>query len=223
MEIKFSDRIKECAPGVRVLAYEVEVKNDPTSDSLWEAVKMEAEKIRAQYAIDEIKNRPAILATRNAYKALGKDPNRYRPSAEALCRRVVNCKELYRLTTLVDFINLLSMETGHSIGGFDADKIEGDTLLLDAGTKDDVYHGIGRGILNIENLPVYRDKVGGIGTPTSDEERTKLTEETSRLLMLINVYDETENLEELERKTTDLLQTLCSPSSIKCTPYHCNR
>lgn len=223
MEIKFSDRIKECAPGVRVLAYEVEVQNAPTSDSLWEAVEKEAEKIRAQYAIDEIKYRPAILATRNAYKALGKDPNRYRPSAEALCRRVVNGKELYRLTTLVDFINLLSMETGHSIGGFDADKIEGDTLLLDAGTKDDIYHGIGRGILNIENLPVYRDKAGGIGTPTSDEERTKLTEETSHLLMLINVYDETENLEELEKKTTELLTTLCSPSSICCTPYHCQK
>lgn len=222
MEIKFSDRIKECAPGVRVLAYEVEVPNTPTSDELWKAVEEEAEKIRAQYAIDEIKNRPAILATRNAYKALGKDPNRYRPSAEALCRRVVNGKELYRLTTLVDFINLLSMETGHSIGGFDADKIEGNALLLDAGKKDDVYHGIGRGILNIENLPVYRDAVGGIGTPTSDEERTKLTEETSHLLMLINVYDETENLEELERKTTDLLTTLCSPVSIKCTPYHCS-
>jgi DNA/RNA-binding domain of Phe-tRNA-synthetase-like protein len=62
-------------------------------------------------------------------------------------------------------------------------------LSLGIGQKDEPYEGIGRGVLNIEGLPVYRDQVGGIGTPTSDHERTKITLDTTHLLVLINGYD----------------------------------
>ena len=37
---------------------------------------------------------PAILSTRSGYKALGKDPARYRGSAEALLRRIIAGKGL---------------------------------------------------------------------------------------------------------------------------------
>lgn len=203
-EIAFSDRIRAAAPGLRVLAVEANVSNPPTPDSLWKEIESEAGRIKENYELGMISRRPAIAATRRAYKALGKEPNRYRPSAEALCRRIVNGKGLYRLTLFVDLINLISMRTGHSIGGFDADKIEGCTLMLDAGTAEDLFHGIGRGPLNIENLPVYRDDLGGIGTPTSDEERTKLTEQTSRLLMLVNVYDTDTDMVALEDEIRNL-------------------
>ena len=76
-----------------------------------------------------------------------------------------------------------------SIGGFDAGKIVGDTLVLGIGREGEAYEGIGRGPLNIAGLPVYRDNQGGIGTPTSDHERTKLTLSTTHLLALVNGYD----------------------------------
>ncbi len=212
--IKFSEKIRNAAPGLRVLAIEAAVENPPTPDSLWLDIEKENETIRNNCPLESVNKRPAIAATRAAYKKLGKEPNRYRPSAEALCRRAVNGKGLYRLTTLIDFINLLSMKTGHSIGGFDADKIVGEVLTLDSGHHEEEFHAIGRGLLNIENLPVYRDAIGGIGTPTSDEERTKLTPETSNLLMLINVYDNTEDIEALRKLTLDLFQTHCNPRSI---------
>ena len=128
------------------------------------------------------------MATRNLYKALGKDPNRYRVSSEALCRRVVKGMDLYRIDTLVDLINLVSMVSGYAIGGFDADKIVGDNVTLGVGEQDEKFEGIGRGLLNIEGLPVYRDAIGGIGTPTSDEERTKITLATTHLQMQINAF-----------------------------------
>ena len=81
------------------------------------------------------------------------------------------------------------MKFGYSIGGFDADKFVGDTLTLGVGRKDEPYEGIGRGILNIEGMPVYRDAEGGVGTPTSDHERTKIELGTTHLLTLINGYD----------------------------------
>lgn len=202
----FSDKIKMAAPRLRVIMIEAEVDNPPTSDSLWEEIEKLCGEISHRYELPQINKRPAIAATREAYKALGKDPNRYRPSSEALMRRVVQGKGLYRLTTLIDIVNLISVASGYSIGGFDEEKIQGDTLILDAGRHDDIYNGIGRGLLNIEGLPVYRDAAGGIGTPTSDEERTKLTSETKHLLMLVNIYGEEMPAEEVIDLTKDVLQ-----------------
>jgi DNA/RNA-binding domain of Phe-tRNA-synthetase-like protein len=102
---------------------------------------------------------------------------------------VVQGKELYQIDTLVDLINLASMKYGYSIGGFDADKFVGDTLTLGVGEAGEPYEGIGRGMLNIEGLPVYRDQKGGVGTPTSDNERTKIDITTTHVLILVNGYD----------------------------------
>lgn len=84
-------------------------------------------------------------ATREAYKRCGKDPGRYRPSAEALRRRLMRGIPLYQIDTLVDLINLVSLRTGHSIGGFDADKIQGNRLELGIGKAEEPFEGIGRG------------------------------------------------------------------------------
>lgn len=89
---------------------------------------------------------------RQAYKRLGKDPNRYRPSSEALRRRILRELPLYKVDTLVDLINLVSIRSGYSIGGFDADKIAGGSLVLGVGREGEIYHGIGRGELNIAGL-----------------------------------------------------------------------
>ncbi|MDE5919401.1 MAG: hypothetical protein K2H05_07820, partial [Duncaniella sp.] len=161
-----------------------------------------------------VNKRPAIRATREAYKAFGKEPNRYRPSAEALSRRVVKGMGLYRINTLVDLINLVSLQSGYSIGGFDIDSIDGESLSLGVGREGEPFEAIGRGQLNIAGLPVYRDSTGGIGTPTSDHERTKLTMETSRLLMCINIYGEEMPVDETLGLVTDLLERFASAQNI---------
>ena len=172
------------------------MKNSIHNDELWEQIEAFAKEHKATHTIEDIKKNPAIAATRNAYKKLGKDPNRYRPSSEALCRRILRELPLYQIDTLVDIINLASIRTGYSIGGFDADKIDGQKLTLGVGKADEPYEAIGRGIMNIEGLPVYRDNQGGIGTPTSDHERTKIGLETTHLLAIINGYSGKEGLPE---------------------------
>jgi len=189
MEIRFSDTILAAAPHLRVIAIEADVCNLPTPDALWQQIAGRCAALHTGLDIAQVNKLPGIAPTRAAYKACGKDPNRYRPSAEALTRRAVKGLELYRTLTIIDLINLVSLNTGHSIGGFDLDKIDGDSLLLDVGTADDPFLAIGRGPLNIAGLPAYRDQTGVIGTPTSDCERTSLSPGTSRLLMLVNVYD----------------------------------
>lgn len=187
MDLTIEPVVREAAPLLKVIVMEADVANGPTSDELWAEIRAAAARV-AELPMEAVNKRPAIAATRAAYKALGKEPNRYRPSAEALCRRCVKGLELYRSLVVIDLINLLSIETGHSIGGFDAEKVQ-PPLALGAGREGEPYEAIHRGQLNIAHMPVIRDRIGGIGTPTSDNERTKLSEDTRRLLMTINLYD----------------------------------
>ena len=187
IRISISEEIAKACPELHLAAVQCWVTNTLSDEQLWKDIAKEEALILSSCKIEEINKFLPIQATRQAYKRLGKDPNRYRPSAEALRRRILRGLPLYKIDTLVDVINLLSIQSGFSIGGFDVDKIDGD-LLLGVGREGELYHGIGRGELNIEGLPVYRDKQGGVGTPTSDEERTKIELHTEKLLMIINGY-----------------------------------
>ena len=80
--------------------------------------------------------------------------------------------------------------------------IEGPQLTLGIGREGEPYEGIGRGPLNIAGMPVWRDAAGGVGTPTSDNVRTRLTAATRRLLVIVNGYDG--NAEALRRTADDI-------------------
>ncbi len=127
---------------------------------------------------------PAVAATRKAYQALGKDPARYRPAAEALLRRLVQGKGLFRVNNVVDVNNLLSLETGFSIGTYDMAKVVR-PIVFRRGRPGEAYEGIGRGILNLEGLPVLADALGSFGSPTSDSARSMVGGETARILMVL--------------------------------------
>ncbi len=189
IRITCSDEIKCACPLFKGAALFARVVNSSYNAMLWDKIGKFSIDYKLRYTTDSIKEMPSIQATREAYKRCGKDPSRYRPSGEALCRRLLRGMELYRVDTLVDLINLVSIASGYSIGGFDADKIEGEELVLGIGKEGEPYEGIGRGSLNISGMPVYRDNEGGIGTPTSDHERTKLSLTTTRLLTIVNGYD----------------------------------
>lgn len=189
MNIIVSDEIASVCPEFVGAAVEARVKNTPFCQELWDEIRLLENRFRETLTTDSLKDMPSIAATRRVYKACGKDPSRYRPASEQLIRRMLQGKELYQIDTLVDLVNLASIAYGYSIGGFDADKFVGDTLTLGIGREGEPYEGIGRGPLNIAGLPVYRDAQGGVGTPTSDNERTKMTMETTHLVVLVNGYD----------------------------------
>jgi len=189
MKIIVSQEIEAVCPGFVGACVEAQVVNSPYCAELWDEIHELEERFRRELTTESLKELSGIAATRRVYKACGKDPSRYRPASEQLIRRMLQGKELYQTDTLVDLVNLASIAFGYSIGGFDADQFVGDTLTLGIGREGEPYEGIGRGMLNIAGLPVYRDAVGGVGTPTSDNERTKMTLQTTHLAVLINGYD----------------------------------
>ena len=205
MKIIVSEEIQQVCPAFVGAAVEAQVTNSPYSQELWDEIHEWEQRFRRDLTTESLKELSGIAATRRVYKACGKDPSRYRPASEQLIRRMLQGKELYQIDTLVDLVNLASIVYGYSIGGFDADKIVGDTLTLGIGREDEPYEGIGRGLLNIAGLPVYRDQQGGVGTPTSDNERTKMTLATTHLLVLINGYD---GQEERVRQNAEFIQQL---------------
>lgn len=205
--ITLSQEIREACPDFVGVAVWAEVHNTAYCEGLWNEINVFSQELTSTTRMEEIKLMPPIGATREAYKRCGKDPGRYRPSAEALRRRLLRGIPLYQIDTLVDLINLVSLRTGYSIGGFDADKIQGNTLELGVGRAEEPFEGIGRGVLNIEGLPVYRDHLGGIGTPTSDNERTKMGLETTHLLALVNGYSGEPGLREAAEMIQNLLKS----------------
>lgn len=214
-KIVIDDRIKGVCPDMKIGMIRAAVHNCDTDAALWGEIEAECAEIASKYELLAVNKRPAVAQTRALYRALGKDPNRYRVASEALCRRVIRGLGLYRINALVDIINLVSLKSGYAISGLDADKIVGDTMAMGVGEAGELYEGIGRGVLNIEGLPVYRDALGGIATPTSDEERTKITLDTITLQMNINAFGPEMPLDEAMGWSVDLLRRYTAATEVE--------
>lgn len=203
--VTIGTELKEKNPIMALGTIKCKVENSDHSEALWKEIEKVQKAIRDQYQLDTIKDNKQITATREMYLACGKKPGRYRPAAEALMRRIVKGLGLYQINTLVDLVNLVSLKSGYSIGGFDSAFIQGD-VSAGIGKEGESYEGIGRGQLNIHNLPVLRDQKGAIGTPTSDEVRTAIRPDTQYFFMNINGYLGPDQLQETIDYSVHLLE-----------------
>jgi DNA/RNA-binding domain of Phe-tRNA-synthetase-like protein len=204
-KITISEELAAKVPGLQLSCIRCDVVYEAVNALLWAEIEAKIARIAASVTIEQISGMPAIAASRKAYKACGKDPARYRLSAEALLRRVVNRHELYQVCNVVDALNLVSISSGFSIGGYDSEKIVGE-VVFGIGNSGEPYTGIGRGELNIEGMPVFRDASGAFGTPTSDSERTSVTTATRRFLMVIIDFAGTALLDEATVLACSLLE-----------------
>lgn len=189
------------------------VKAEKSSDKLLGLIADECEKIAETLPLDEIMKMEEIANTRLCYKAVGKDPHRYRNAAEAMLRRVVKGKGLYRINNVVDINNLVSITTGFSISTFDVSCINS-PVEITVSPEGTSYRGIGREAVNVENLPAVRDSEGFFGNPTSDCERCKINEGDREILMCIYVFGRHENAAEAEKTAVELLKEYCAAEII---------
>ncbi|PYU01509.1 MAG: hypothetical protein DMG38_03065 [Acidobacteria bacterium] len=147
---------------------------------------------------------PQVEAVRKAYKSLGKDPARYRGSAEALLRRIVAGKGFPQINVVVDVINLVSVESRLPVGLYDLAHVVGD-IIFRAGRAGETYKGIGKYDLNLEGLPLFADDLGPHGSATSDSERTMVTAKTEGTLAIIISFGGPEGLDRWTQRMSALL------------------
>jgi DNA/RNA-binding domain of Phe-tRNA-synthetase-like protein len=213
VQISISPELRIRCPKLRLSCIEADVIVADSVKGLIFEIDERINSISQSKVIEDISRIPAIHASRLAYKACGKDPARYRLSAEALLRRIVSGKGLYSISNVVDQLNLVSISSGFSIGGYDSDQIQGE-IKFGIGQPDEPYSGIGRGELNIENLPVFRDELGAFGTPTSDSHRTEVSVKTNHFLMILIDFGSDNQLEAATRLAIRLLNDFCLATNI---------
>lgn len=216
LQLTISDQLAEAGVSVTLGIVRARVEVRDGGDELGSLLDEVAETRKAALGEAPASQVPQIAATRQAYKKLGKDPSRYRPSAEALTRRVLQGKGLFRVSNVVDVNNLVSLETGHCAGTYDLDRLA-PPVLLRAGTAGESYEAIGRGPLNIEGLPLLADATGPFGSPTSDSERSKIGPETRSLLMVVYGFGSEADVAVPLERTFGLLERYCAAQDIERT------
>jgi DNA/RNA-binding domain of Phe-tRNA-synthetase-like protein len=181
---------------------------------LWEEMKARETEILHLPEPRALLESEKILAARAGYKALGKDPARYRGSAEALLRRIFSGKGFPQINTVVDIINLVSVESRLPIGLYDLAHVQGD-MVFRAGRAGETYKGIGKYDLNLEDLPVFSDEQGPHGSPTSDSERTMVTQATQDIAAILVSFGGAEGLESSCQRMSFLLQQYAGAKDIR--------
>ncbi|MCD4791985.1 MAG: hypothetical protein K8R54_02035 [Bacteroidales bacterium] len=210
--ISVSKRINEAAPEIKLGSVYANVIYEKLNKYLWKEIDREIQRV-SNIQLDQVKNIPQIESSRKAYRAMGKEPARYRLSAEALHRRIINGKGIYQISNIVDVINLSSVKTGYSIGGYDYSEITGD-IIFDLGKAGEDYDAIGRGKMNIESLPVFRDAKGAFGSPTSDSVRTMIRNKTNEILLVVINFGGHINFDKDLLLISNLLERFCSAENI---------
>ena len=203
--VVIDEELRKKCPRVALGCVEARVEAGATPAGLCEELKACEERILKLPEPRAVLESPQIAATRTGYKALGKDPARYRGSAEALLRRVIAGKRLPEINAVVDVINLVSVESRLPVGLYDREHVSGG-IVFRAGRAGETYKGIGKYDLNLEGLPVFCDALGPHGSPTSDSERTMVTTATKEVIAIVISFGGKDGLERWTQKLTELLQ-----------------
>lgn len=121
---------------------------------------------------------PTVSALRRLFRAAGCDPTRYRPSSEALLRRLVRGDSLPEIHPLVDLNNCLSAELAvpccvMTEGSFGRD------LVWRSGRPGESYESL-RGPFQLEGKPVLADSEGPLDTPITGNQRVKVRADSRR-------------------------------------------
>jgi DNA/RNA-binding domain of Phe-tRNA-synthetase-like protein len=215
-KVTIDEELKAKCPRVALACVVGDVETGGTPENLDGELRLCEEKILKLPEPKAVLESAAILATRAGYKALGKDPARYRGSAEALIRRVIAGKGLPRINNVVDVINLVSVESRLPIGLYDVAHVQGD-IVFRVGREGETYKGIGKYDLNLEALAVFCDAVGPHGSPTSDSERTMVTETTSQAIAIIISFGGAPGLAGSAERMAALLGSYASGKNIAIT------
>jgi DNA/RNA-binding domain of Phe-tRNA-synthetase-like protein len=172
-------------PDVKLGVVEAEgLRVAPAEEALARLMDDLGDRKRREFTVESLADAEPVRAVRAMFRAWDMDPSKYRPSSEALLRRIVQGKGLYRVSNVVDIGNVGSIETGWPFGCYDRSRIR-PPILFRHGTASERYEGIGKHTWHLEGRPVLADADGPFGSPISDSTRTMITEAVRDALIII--------------------------------------
>ncbi len=157
---------------------------------------------------------PGVRGSRLMYKAFGRNPGRYRVSSEALLRRVRRSDPLYRINSVVDVNNLISVKSGLSVGSYDLDKVQGN-IVMRRGAAGETYPGIGKDAIDLENLLVLTDDLGAFGSSMSDSTRSMVTLGSADILVVLHCFENDMDLPGLLEETKSAFETFADAQNVE--------
>lgn len=183
----------------------------PLPDAFIEERDQVTSRLMAHFAGKQPADIPGVAETRALFHRLDIDPTKTRPSSEALLRRVLQGKGLPEVNAVVDVCNLCSLEHQLPLGLYDRDKVKG-AILVRTGADGEGYPGIRKQRVNLTGRLMLSDDVGPFGAPTSDSQRTSITERTRHLLVVVFCPPERvgADLSTMLEKVADRLTRFCS-------------
>jgi DNA/RNA-binding domain of Phe-tRNA-synthetase-like protein len=128
-----------------------------------------ARRARERYGREEVTADPTVAAVRRLFREAGTDPTRYRPSSEALLRRVLRGEELPAIHPLVDLNNCLSIALAVPSCVMAAGSFAG-RLRLRRGEAGERLDSL-RGDFDLAGKVLLEDERGPLGTPITDSRR----------------------------------------------------
>lgn len=196
-EIRIERELYAVYPEIRLGCLQFYAKPGPSSGELSRFMENDIlPRLRRECAGKNWEEIPGIRGSRAAYRAFGRNPGRYRVSSEALLRRVKRGEGIPPVNTVVDVNNMISLQSGLSLGSYDLSRIKGAVRLRRAGAGEG-YRGIGKDFLDMENMLVLSDDEGIFGSSMSDSTRAMLREDARNILTVIYCFEKEIPLDEL--------------------------
>lgn len=158
-----------------------------SSSSFEEYEKETFKEIRSQMTLEDAKDDPIFRSYRNLYWTFGMDPTKLRVSSEAVSRRILKGLNLWRISDIVDIVNLASAYHKIPIGLIDASKLRGD-LVIRTAFNGEMFQRIGGKIIMCggrEIVVADEQKIVCFGYATHDSQRTMITKDSSRVFVLL--------------------------------------
>lgn len=214
IDIAICKELKEACPKVTLGCIEATVNTENSTNDLLEEINNYCDILKNEINIEELSSIPRIKDGREAYKSLGKSPSKYRLSSEALIRRILQGKGLYKINNIVDINNLISIKSKFPIGSYNIDNLSS-PVLLTVGAEGAQYKGIGKDLINVSNLPILTDSIGYFGSATSDSERALITNDAKKILMCIYSFSGKDNLEIILEYGAELLKKYACGTNIE--------
>lgn len=137
---------------------------------------------RTVWSLETLAQQPTVAAVRALFRQAGCDPTRYRPSSEALLRRVLKGEDLPAIHPAVDVNNLLSIALAVPACVVDAGRVTA-PFVLRAGRAGERMLSM-RGDFDLEGKPLLEDIEGPFGTPITDSERVKVRAGAGEILLV---------------------------------------